>query len=372
MRNSLSLKPTPPPISSNQPSAVPKKIAITLSPAIPNFSPSTLTELIAQDLIANHPNGKLVYGLSVYSTKTTGRPLQTLVDQITPSVKALLKANQRSARFIVGNGAPLPTVAVSGQGLLTHGGEYLLLESETGIMLAKTIAIQDVDSWAKRDLGRPRRNAKQGMLPPKLARLLLNLAGPITANTIVLDPFCGSGTVLMEAGLMGANTVFASDINPTAVKDTISNLSWLQAEFGHGLPENFRLQAAISPAEKLSGTKPDWLGVVDYLVTETTLGAPKQGQETATAIQIELKSLETLYREAFLNLRPLLKPTAVIVIAAPEHIIDNRSFTLPVDLLLHPLGYRSLLPNGPLIYHRPQQKVGRSIWIFKLADALND
>ncbi len=57
-------------------------------------------------------------------------------------------------------------------------------------------------------------------LHPKYARALVNLAG---ARTEVLDPFCGTGGILIEAGLMGL-TVYGLDIEEKMVEGCKKNL----------------------------------------------------------------------------------------------------------------------------------------------------
>jgi DNA modification methylase len=56
----------------------------------------------------------------------------------------------------------------------------------------------------------------KGKFYPQLAKSLFNLANLKSGNTI-LDPFCGSGTVLLEAYLNGFNAI-GLDINPIALK----------------------------------------------------------------------------------------------------------------------------------------------------------
>jgi len=58
-------------------------------------------------------------------------------------------------------------------------------------------------------------------LHPKLARAMVNLSG---ARSEVLDPFCGAGGILLEAGLMGLS-VRGVDIDPLMVKRAVINLS---------------------------------------------------------------------------------------------------------------------------------------------------
>ena len=54
-------------------------------------------------------------------------------------------------------------------------------------------------------------------LNPHVARRLINQYGKNATN--MLDPFCGSGTTLVEGRLAGINVV-GNDINPTALEIT--------------------------------------------------------------------------------------------------------------------------------------------------------
>ncbi len=59
-------------------------------------------------------------------------------------------------------------------------------------------------------------HAYKGKFYPQLAKSLFNIAG-VNAGKFVLDPFCGSGTVLLEGYLNGLN-VKGFDLNPLASK----------------------------------------------------------------------------------------------------------------------------------------------------------
>ncbi len=63
-----------------------------------------------------------------------------------------------------------------------------------------------------------------GSMSPKLARCMVNLTG-IKKGDLVLDPFCGTGGILIEAGIMGARVVGA-DIDERMVEGTIKNLNY--------------------------------------------------------------------------------------------------------------------------------------------------
>jgi tRNA (guanine10-N2)-dimethyltransferase len=61
-------------------------------------------------------------------------------------------------------------------------------------------------------------------LHPKLARALVNLSA-IKKNEVLLDPFCGTGGILIEAGIIGISVV-GSDIEDKMVKGCKENLDF--------------------------------------------------------------------------------------------------------------------------------------------------
>lgn len=321
-----------------------------------------LASFLATDLMALHPEGKLNFGLSVYGDN------QTRLDQVRTATKNLgletksrLKEAGRGARYVISREATLSAVVVVSNHLLSKGAEYVLIVRDNDIVIGRTVAVQNVDDWANRDFNRPRRNAKQGMLPPKLARIMVNLTGQDGNGKTLLDPFCGSGTVLMEAGLVGYTGVVGGDINATATSDTEANHDWLIAQ-------NFKtgkLRTYTAPAREIM----NHVGArsIDAVVTETYLGRPRKGLETEAEIEEAIEYLVTLYQESFSAIKDVLKPGAVVVIAAPVHFIDDKPFYVPVTDIMHKLGYTSA-PTAcdNMVYHHKDQYVGRQILRFKL------
>jgi len=61
-------------------------------------------------------------------------------------------------------------------------------------------------------------------LHPKLARALVNIS---RVKTKLLDPFCGTGGILIEAGLMGIKTI-GTDIDKDMLKKTEKNLKFFK------------------------------------------------------------------------------------------------------------------------------------------------
>ncbi|UCF59309.1 MAG: N-6 DNA methylase [Candidatus Bathyarchaeota archaeon] len=65
-------------------------------------------------------------------------------------------------------------------------------------------------------------------MPAKLARCMVNLAQP-KEGELVLDPFCGTATMLVEAGLIGCR-VIGFDIQSRMVKGSLQNLLYYGVE----------------------------------------------------------------------------------------------------------------------------------------------
>lgn len=322
-----------------------------------------LADFLANDLLDLHPEGKLNFGLSVYGDN------QSRLDQVRTATKNLgletksrLKEAGRGARYVISREATLSAIVVVSNHLLSKGAEYVLLVRDNDIVIGRTVAVQNVDDWANRDFNRPRRNAKQGMLPPKLARIMVNLTGQDGTGKTLLDPFCGSGTVLMEAGLVGYSKTIGGDINTTAISDTQANQDWLIAQN----LTTAELRTYVGQAKDVG----NHIGArsVDAIVTETYLGRPRKGLETPAEIEQTIDYLKTLYAESFEALKNILKPGGLVVIAAPVHFVNEQPYFVPVTDIMHKLGYISAATVcDNMIYRHADQYVGRQILRFELS-----
>ncbi|MDQ1281589.1 MAG: tRNA (guanine10-N2)-dimethyltransferase [Thermoproteota archaeon] len=66
------------------------------------------------------------------------------------------------------------------------------------------------------------------IMMPKLARCMVNLAR-VNSSSLVLDPFCGTGSILLEAGLIGCEIV-GSDLSLQMVKGSRQNLEYFKIQ----------------------------------------------------------------------------------------------------------------------------------------------
>jgi tRNA (guanine10-N2)-dimethyltransferase len=133
-----------------------------------------------------------------------------------------------------------------------------------GLKLAEIIPKPFVDR-------RPRKRPffHPSSMPSKLARCMVNLAQP-TAGDLILDPFCGTGAMLVEAGLIGCRVV-GFDVQSRMVRGSLKNL------VNYGVqPDGM----GVADAKNLPITK------VDCIVTDPPYGrsATTMGQGTEQII----------------------------------------------------------------------------------------
>lgn len=237
--------------------------------------------------------------------------------------------------------------------------ELHLFKGKEHWYLSKTLAIQDFESYSKRDYERPMRNAKNGMFPPKLAQILINLATEGDGKH-VYDPFCGSGTVLQEAMLMNL-PCSGSDLAEQMVSDSDKNLKWLTAEFklSDKMPKIFQADATKLTTEQL----PQEPFVV---VSETWLGPALNRPLTPIERPKVQREIEAVYEAFFKNLSEICKEPTTVVFTAPYHREGNERHFLPkLPEILEKYG--KVLPlsdheRPSLFYERKNQLVSREIW----------
>lgn len=92
----------------------------------------------------------------------------------------------------------------------------------------------------------------KGKFYPQLARALLNIS-KARAGDLVLDPFMGSGTTLLEAWLMGLDSI-GFDINPLARMVARTKVQTLCAGFA-------RIRAAVTAFERVARSEAAAVGV---------------------------------------------------------------------------------------------------------------
>lgn len=335
---------------------------------------------ILNPLAHRHADGKkLTIGISSYGNLFSF----TDIAHAGMMAKKILKELGKSVRFVRGFGkTALDAGSLKKNNIIDQGAEICFIQIKDELIVGITKGVQDIDFYTTRDMGRPRRDMKIGMLPPKLAQILLNLAGARNGAQM-LDPFCGIGTVIQEGIMMGAEMA-GSDRDTHALELTRKNLEWLE----NILREE---KIAFNPPKIVQSDARDLLdkfpqGSLDGIATESYLGPLVDSVPSHTKIQHTSEQLEPILEKAFQEFHKLLKPQGLVSITLPfyrsqskENIfVVSSEFIdkikrigydcfcyIPAKLVANPQLRQHLERRTSLLYARVDQIVGREIFVFK-------
>jgi tRNA G10 N-methylase Trm11 len=307
----------------------------------------------------------------------------TQIDVSDQFKKQVLKAykNLNKKRYLNQAEKPVSNAYIIAEGFFKKNvTKITLLTTEAGIHALETIHLQDINNYSKRDFKKPARDMKRGMFPPKLAQLLINLAKqnqPI--HEALYDPFCGIGTVAIEAALQGIPSL-NSDIDPRAVYDTERNLLWLNREETNSSTHwsVFKEDATI-----LNTPEINWEDI-NTIVTEGYLGNIVNKPITTIDELHDHKHIMEIYSEFLTALTKKLTKSTTIILCVPCYQTQSEQnqtsellFYEKVVEKMRELGYNpnALIPGwlknrlnikttsrNTLVYIRPKQKVGREIF----------
>lgn len=301
-------------------------------------------------------DGKLTLGISAYGFDVSPRDVQ----KTGIILKQKLKAQGVSLRLLP-NAEPALNTATAHHnklGLANNKVELLVVRARNGrVVIAESTGSQNITALAARDQGRPRRDAFVGMLPPKLAQLMINLAHP-AAGSRVLDPFCGTGVVLQEAALMGYS-VYGSDLSEKMVRYTRDNLNWLQES--HHLSFDWYLHEG-------DATDTQWQQPIDAVVCESYLGQPFSAPPTPDKLDQVRKNCDHIISTFLKNISLQLAAGTPLTVAVPAWRDASGRFThLPLISKLDQLGFvRHEFKNvkdSDLLYYREDQIVARELLV---------
>lgn len=309
------------------------------------------------DIVHTMPEGKVQLGISTYGVSVS--PQQILATGLT--LKKALRKLGRSARLIPNK----ETALSSAQTLHNHltgptGCELAIVQSQGKLLVGRVKDVQDIESYTLRDRGRPKRDPRVGMLPPKLAQIIVNLAisGP-TANATILDPFCGTGVVLQEALLMGSSA-YGTDIEPRMVEYSRQNLDWLVSKFQ--IPNSsFQLEPG-------DATTHQWQPPINSVACETYLGRPFTSPPSPEVLAQTVSECNTIIKKFLRNIHGQLAPGTRLCLAVPAWQTRPGQFKrLPLVDQIEDLGYNRVsfehVRSDELLYYREDQIVARELLV---------
>ena len=332
------------------------------------------------DYLRDLPDGKLTIGVSDYSKNASKKSATTEALKL----KKILVRHGRSVRVVENKDVVLSTATSLHNGLSGKNDRKCeLIKYNTEWF--RVVGVQDIDAYARRDQARPARDAKVGMLPPKLAQILINLCGPLPEGSTILDPFCGTGVVLQEALLMGYRA-YGTDISEKMVAYSERNLKWL-IDLKKNHFEGIRSAAARGQAPSAHGDGPDgrgpkndffqialgdattfqWAEPIDAVACEGYLGQPMSQVPSEIKLKEQQQECGSIVLGFLKNLSTQIKSGTPVVIAVPAWLRPDGTYSR-LNLIdnITDMGYNvSKTSRDGLIYHRENQIVARDIIILR-------
>ena len=330
---------------------------------------------LAEAINSKKPEGKITIGVSSYALNSNHKnkksEVENQVRRKAMELKSLLKKLGRNVRVVEARGPEISSATAFHNYLGEKPG------SETYLSLG----VQNIDKYRERDQMRPARDAKVGMLPPKLAQILINLGGEIDESKKVLDPFCGTGVVLQEALILG-QPVMGSDLNPRMVEYTQKNLDWLlekKARFFQIKPElieqknQFLNSIYTGDATDFVWPKASEIGLV---ACECFLGSPMSKPPVEIKLKDEKQNCKRIILGFLRNLAKQIEDNTPVVIAVPAWLREDGSYLrLSIIDEITDMGYNLIkfqgLSQSDMIYYREGQIVAREIIVLRKSKAKN-
>lgn len=351
-------------------------------------------------IVQDMPEGKIQLGISAIGLHVT--PAALMATGLT--LKKVLRSLERSVRLVPNKELELNSASVLHNHLTGPTGcELLLVREGNDTIIARTVAVQDIDAYTLRDRERPKRDARVGMLPPKLAQIIINCATaqmhPYKDFT-VLDPFCGTGVVLMEAQLMGFSAT-GSDIEQRMGDYTIANLDWLHKiypdtesvfggwQLGDATKHQWIESKVITNGDEIVDA--EWVPMhIDAVACETYLGRPFTSLPSPELLQQTISECNLIVKKFLRNIAGQLEPGSRLCLAVPawqvrpgqfKHLPllnQPRTSSMPADNSsrmqtpqnldsLEELGYNRIrfkyASDEQNLYYRPDQIVARELLV---------
>ena len=306
-------------------------------------------------------DNKITLGISAYGFDTSPRDIQKtgLV------LKQKLKKTDVSLRLIPNTDVALNTATSHHNklGLSDNKVELIVVRSRGGrIIVAESVGAQNITAYAKRDQGRPKRDAFVGMLPPKLAQIMINLTR--TANDSsskrLLDPFCGTGVVLQEAALMGYE-VYGTDLADKMIDYSQANLEWLKSvahiDFTYDLHQGDAMDTRWNPP-------------IDAVACESYLGQPFSAPPSIAKLDQVRKNCDHIITGFLKNIASQIPSNTPLCIGIPAWRDGNGQFHhLALLRQLDTLGFERVefknVKNNELLYYREDQIVARELLVLR-------
>jgi tRNA G10 N-methylase Trm11 len=277
-------------------------------------------------------------------------------DLVRSMLDGLRDAGLRKVRLLRPKGNELLSESV----LSREAFDVVAFPYHEGFGLGPTVWVPDSASMRRRGTSKPIPHSDIAM-SPRLARTLVNLAGLRPGQTI-LDPFCGSGTILIEAYAKSLRCL-GLDSRASRVQEARENLRWS----GGGVSDkgyDIRKGDAREMSRMLRGTK------VDAVVTEPLLLPKLDARPKTHTARAMIEESASVYNDALASMVESIHSEGRIIVVVPViQTMDGDEVSITLDG--RRVGLRLYQP-GPVGFEYPVRLsfestrwVKRGVYVFE-------
>ena len=313
---------------------------------------------------------KFKYSLNLFWEKSLK------LENILKKTKNLLKNKSISARYFnKDDWKNLSSAQILGNSILKKWFDFNIINLWNIFYFGKTLEVQDIDSYSKRDFSK-NRDMQVGMLPPKLCQMMINIwkESKDCESKNVYDPFVWLGTVLIEALNMWISQVFWSDLSEKMVDESRKNISDFISK---NLLKNISFKIEKLNAKFINESEILKKEKIDLIVTEWYLWEIMTKKNISLdRINKQKESLLSIYSKFFENLAKV-DFSWKIVICFPFWELNGKFiyFNEILEILNKFCVIENIFKNseinlssksGSLLYKREKQLVWREIFKLKI------
>lgn len=313
---------------------------------------------------------KFKYSLNLFWEKSLK------LENILKKTKNLLKNKSISARYFnKDDWKNLSSAQILGNSILKKWFDFNIINLWNIFYFGKTLEVQDIDSYSKRDFSK-NRDMQVGMLPPKLCQMMINIwkESKDCESKNVYDPFVWLGTVLIEALNMWISQVFWSDLSEKMVDESRKNISDFISK---NLLKNISFKIEKLNAKFINESEILKKEKIDLIVTEWYLWEIMTKKNISLdRINKQKESLLSIYSKFFENLAKV-DFSWRIVICFPFWELNGKFiyFNEILEILNKFCVIENIFKNseinissksGSLLYKREKQLVWREIFKLKI------
>jgi len=304
-------------------------------------------------------NEKFSYSLNFYGKefKETNKIEDFFKEKFKEHKKKAFYRKPRKHKIKGFNSSP---TQVHSWNLIEEESDFVFFNSKK-LFFGKTIECFNPKELKKRDNERPAQK-KLYSISLRLARILINLSA-VKENQVLLDPFCGIGSVLQEAMFNGMH-VLGIELDEETAGMGRKNLEWFEKKYKPGKKWKIIQGDSAFVKETLQGRN------FDAIATEPFLGPFLKKKPLEREAQKIIEELGHLYFAFFKKLALITKKQRIVIILPSIECSNGKTIHLTEKVFNSQ--FKSINPISfieekafPFTYMEKESNITRKIYILE-------